>query len=126
MWPNDGEIDIVEAINLMTVNQMALHTTPGCFHTTPPDQLGISVGTNNNGNDCSTASGCVVTETKNTSYGAAFAQNGGGVWATQFDVSGILYVHARLLIVDLIANLYLFLSQHVVLAGVCPFIFPLR
>lgn len=97
LWPNDGEIDIIEGINLLPANQMALHTLPGCFHTTPPDQLGTSAGTGNNGmngggqnaSDCSTASGCVVTETKNASYGSAFAENGGGVWATQFDVSGI-------------------------------------
>lgn len=29
-------------------------------------------------------------ETKPNSYGASFAANGGGVWATQYDVSGIL------------------------------------
>lgn len=102
LWPNDGEIDIIEAVNRMPSNQMALHTTGGCFHTTPPNQLGQSMGLgagnvggsglNGNGenaSDCSTGSGCVVTETKTASFGSAFAQNGGGVWATQFDVSGI-------------------------------------
>jgi len=96
LWPNDGEIDIIEAVNLMPSNQMALHTVQGCFHTTPPNQLGASGGGTNglNGNgqnasDCSTGSGCVVAETKKASFGSAFAENGGGVWATQFDVSGI-------------------------------------
>ena len=87
----------------MTANQMALHTTEGCFHTTPVNQLGQSEGLgagnvggsglNGNGqnaSDCSTGAGCVVTETKPNSYGSAFAQNGGGVWATQFDVAGVL------------------------------------
>ena len=103
LWPDDGEIDIMEAINLMTSNQMALHTLYGCFHTTPENQLGQSdgLGPNNvggsglnsdggNATDCSTASGCVVTETKGNSLGQAFADNGGGVWAAQFDIAGIL------------------------------------
>lgn len=84
----------------MSANQMALHTTYGCFHTTPPDQIGQSMGLgpgnmggnglNGNGqnaSDCSTGAGCVVTETKFNSFGSSFA---GGVWATQYDVAGIL------------------------------------
>ena len=42
-----------------------------------------------NGTDCSVRDGCVVAETKANSYGAGFAQAGGGVYATQIDVSGI-------------------------------------
>ena len=103
VWPDDGEIDIQESINLMTQNQMALHTNYGCFHTTPENQLGQSEGLGpgnvggsglntdgGNASDCSTPSGCVVTETKSPSLGQAFADNGGGVWATQFDIAGIL------------------------------------
>ena len=72
----------------MSANQMALHTIPGCLHSTPFNQLGASgVGA---GADCSTASGCIVAETKSSSFGSAFTQQGGGVWATQFDVAGIL------------------------------------
>ena len=72
----------------MSSNQMALHTIPGCMHSTPPNQLGASgVGV---GADCSTASGCIVAETKPTSFGSGFAASGGGVWATQFDIAGIL------------------------------------
>ena len=76
----------------MTSNQMALHTTPGCFHVTPPNQLGFD-GSGQNGAggvDCSTPAGCTVTESQGGSFGAAFAQGGGGVWATQFDVAGVL------------------------------------
>lgn len=102
LWPDDGEIDIIEGINLMSTNQMALHTTEGCFHTTPPSQIGQSagLGTGNvggsglnsdggNASDCSTGAGCTVTETKSGSFGSAFAQAGGGVWATQFDIAGV-------------------------------------
>ena len=84
LWPNDGEIDIVEAINLMGNNQAALHTTDGCLKMPNVAQLGRNTWT-----DCSQGSGCVVAETKPNSYGSGFAAAGGGVWATQFDVSGI-------------------------------------
>lgn len=85
LWPNGGEIDIIEAINLMSNNQYALHTVGGCLlDKSGAVQTGIVYGTN-----CSTGSGCVVAETKPNSYGAGFAQAGGGVWATQLDVSGV-------------------------------------
>ncbi|TDL24661.1 hypothetical protein BD410DRAFT_786198 [Rickenella mellea] len=89
-WPQGGEIDIIEAVNVMQENQMALHTNFSCSHTTPPtgQQLGIS-GTGQNGPDCSTGPGCTVLETKNNSYGPGFNTNGGGVWATQFDLAGV-------------------------------------
>jgi len=83
-WPDDGEIDILEAINLQTSNQMALHTLPGCYHSTPQVQKGNDAGLN-----CSTAPGCVVHEVAPNSFGTGFNNVGGGVWATQFDVSGI-------------------------------------
>ncbi|KAF7323782.1 Rhodanese domain-containing protein [Mycena kentingensis (nom. inval.)] len=83
-WPRGGEIDIIEGINLMKDNQMALHTTPGCYHTTPPGQTGNSTIA-----DCSNPAGCLVTERSPNSYREGFAAAGGGVWATQFDVAGI-------------------------------------
>ncbi|KAK7046716.1 Rhodanese domain-containing protein [Favolaschia claudopus] len=83
-WPAGGEIDIFEAINLNLNNQYALHTTPGCLHTTPLDQKGVSSIP-----DCSQSSGCLVGETMPNSYQAGFAAAGGGVWATQFDYTGL-------------------------------------
>lgn len=63
---------------------MALHTLPGCYHSPPPNQKGTDDDL-----DCSTAAGCVVHETTPNSFGTGFNNAGGGVWATQFDVSGI-------------------------------------
>ncbi|KAJ7627648.1 glycoside hydrolase family 16 protein [Mycena polygramma] len=83
-WPAGGEIDIIEAINLELNNQYALHTTSGCIHTTPADQTGTSTLT-----DCSQASGCLVAENTPNSYQSGFAAAGGGVWAAQFDYTGI-------------------------------------
>ena len=54
-WPDNGEIDIIEAVNLMTYNQMALHTQNGCMAATGTDETGTS-----GGNNCSTPSGCTV------------------------------------------------------------------
>ena len=42
--------------------------------------------------DCSQPSGCIVSETSPNSFNAGFAEAGGGVWAAQFDVAGILCV----------------------------------
>ncbi|KAJ7155309.1 concanavalin A-like lectin/glucanase domain-containing protein [Mycena filopes] len=88
-WPNAGEIDIVEGINMYDKNQMSLHTPDGCTQAAGTNQVGKTLvsncldiaGTNNNG--------CVTEETKPASYGAAFAQAKGGVYAVQLDVSGI-------------------------------------
>ncbi|RPD78311.1 hypothetical protein L226DRAFT_481036 [Lentinus tigrinus ALCF2SS1-7] len=73
-WPDGGEIDIIEAVNLMPANQMAIHTLSGCTQS---------------GTDCSQGAGCTVGEKADNSYGSAFASAGGGVWATQFDTTGI-------------------------------------
>ncbi len=86
-WPVGGEIDIIEAVNLMTFNQMALHTQNGCFQADGVTQSGSTSATN-----CSTDAGCTVAEKQENSIGSGFASAGGGVWAAQFDESGILYV----------------------------------
>jgi len=83
-WPLGGEIDIVEIVNLMNHNQMALHALTGCSKASDSQQT----GTNGSGN-CTDGTGCTVLETNTNSAGAAFANAQGGVWATQFDVSGV-------------------------------------
>ncbi|KZT19023.1 glycoside hydrolase family 16 protein [Neolentinus lepideus HHB14362 ss-1] len=85
-WPYDGEIDIIEYANLMGFNQMALHTAAGCTHTTPSTQEGSTIEPNCN---ATSGAGCTVMEKKANSYGPGFASAGGGVFAAQFDVSGI-------------------------------------
>ncbi|KAI0830328.1 concanavalin A-like lectin/glucanase domain-containing protein [Trametes gibbosa] len=83
-WPIGGEIDIIEAVNLMTFNQMALHTQGGCTQPSSVTQTGTTGNTN-----CSTDAGCTVAETQANSFGESFATAGGGVWAAQIDSSGI-------------------------------------
>ncbi|KAJ3892026.1 hypothetical protein GG344DRAFT_23142, partial [Lentinula edodes] len=84
LWPNSGEIDIIEAINNLDSNQYALHTTSECFLGTNLIQPGSILQTN-----CSTSAGLVIQEKKLDSFGSGFAQAGGGVFATQLDLSGI-------------------------------------
>ncbi|KAI1798075.1 concanavalin A-like lectin/glucanase domain-containing protein [Ganoderma leucocontextum] len=84
LWPDDGEIDIVEGINMMSSNQMAIHTLDGCTTDKNIVQSG-SLGFTN----CSAGPGCTVHENKANSFGEGFANAGGGVWATQFDVAGV-------------------------------------
>ncbi|KAF9004230.1 hypothetical protein BDQ17DRAFT_1424676 [Cyathus striatus] len=84
-WPAGGEIDLIEAINLMGNNQVAVHTNPGCtLNSGSAAQTGRTLQS-----DCSNSAGRAVAETKSNSYGETFAQAGGGVFAMQFDVSGV-------------------------------------
>jgi len=88
-WPQGGEIDTFEGVNQVTMNQMALHTNTGCNL----DQSSASLTGIVNSTDCAAADnsnqGCVVTNPSTQSYGAAFAQAGGGVFVTEFAEKGI-------------------------------------
>ncbi|KAJ2966305.1 hypothetical protein NUW54_g13848 [Trametes sanguinea] len=68
----------------MKNNQMAIHTNGTCTTSNSIVQTG-SLGAT----DCHKGSGCTVQEKKPNSFGEAFAESGGGVWATQFDVTGV-------------------------------------
>ena len=90
VWPNGGEIDIVEQVNLATANQMTLHTAEGCTQDPGAKQTGKTVSSDCSGTAGNPTGGCGVMEQQKASFGAPFASNGGGVWATQFDETGIL------------------------------------
>ncbi|KAJ7501949.1 glycoside hydrolase family 16 protein [Mycena galericulata] len=88
-WPDAGEVDIVEGINMYTKNQMSLHTTDGCQQANNTGQVGNTLGSNCLDIAGTNNNGCVTEETKNNSYGAGFASANGGVYAVQLDVTGI-------------------------------------
>ena len=88
-WPNGGEIDILETVNLMPTNQMALHTLDGCTQPQGVQQSGTVKGANCAEGENSRV-GCAVLDSQDTSVGQKFADAGGGVWAAQFDTTGIL------------------------------------
>ena len=85
-------MDIFEGVNQVVVNQQALHTTTGCTlaSSAASTMSGTIVST-----DCSTAAnsnaGCAVTAPTSLtgSYGAAFAANGGGIYAAELATTGI-------------------------------------
>lgn len=54
-WPDNGEIDIIEGVNRMTYNQMALHTQEGCTAATGVTQTGQAGSSN-----CTEGAGCTV------------------------------------------------------------------
>ncbi|CCM01312.1 uncharacterized protein FIBRA_03361 [Fibroporia radiculosa] len=92
-WPAGGEIDIVEGVNTYTNNQATIHTNPGCsIPSANSSVLGIT-GTVVGGTNCAAAEtgnqGCGVRSTSNTSFGAGFNGIGGGVYAMQWEDSGI-------------------------------------
>ncbi|KAH8152347.1 uncharacterized protein LAJ45_03774 [Morchella importuna] len=85
-WPNNGEIDIIEGVNLNTQNAMALHTSDGCS-INGSGQSGTLIS-----NNCyvyaanqSTNQGCGIQDTRTSSYGTGFNNIGGGVYATEWN-----------------------------------------
>merc|ERR1712093_107670 len=87
-----GEVDIWEGVNNDLRAQYTLHTKDGCTQSNntafPYDQASNVVSTNCdykvNGNQ-----GCQFRENSTASYGAEFATNGGGVFASLWDGNGI-------------------------------------
>ncbi|KAA8907441.1 putative endo-1,3(4)-beta-glucanase [Sphaerosporella brunnea] len=84
-WPNQGEIDIIEGVNLQTSNNVALHTSDGC--TITGTGASGTLGTTN----CyvyapgqSNNAGCGFRDNSNASYGDGFNANGGGVYAMEW------------------------------------------
>lgn len=89
-WPNHGEIDIIEGVNMGNTNLASLHTAQGCNVTNA-----VMSGTLQT-SDCyvysptqSSNSGCAVTTSNTTSYGDGFNANGGGVYATRYSAQNI-------------------------------------
>ncbi|KAF2713810.1 glycoside hydrolase family 16 protein [Pleomassaria siparia CBS 279.74] len=89
-WPLNGEIDVVEAVNMGNMgNQVTLHTTKGCEigKNRKRKQTGTALNYNcYNGTDSN--AGCGVSGPTNT-FGAAYNALGGGVYALELRSAGI-------------------------------------
>ncbi|KAJ7115658.1 concanavalin A-like lectin/glucanase domain-containing protein [Mycena crocata] len=97
-WPAQGEIDIIENVNLENANRFSLHVgsdtcvQPNSIASNQTGQISTLDGSTSNCTVVPTTgqtSGCVVTETKPNSFGSGFASSGGGVFAMLWDASGI-------------------------------------
>ncbi|KAI0872886.1 concanavalin A-like lectin/glucanase domain-containing protein [Hypoxylon argillaceum] len=87
-WPDNGEIDVMEAVNQATDgNQMTLHTTKGCTVDVKRKMSGTSLTTNcYNGTDDN--AGCGVSGPLD-SYGTTYNSQQGGVMALEWREAGI-------------------------------------
>lgn len=83
--PNGGELDIVEGVNTQTQNIVSIHSAPGKCDM-PKKNIGTSLQEGNG--DCG-ARGCALRDTSKQSFGPGFNDNGGGVFATLWQESGI-------------------------------------
>ncbi|KAL6709823.1 hypothetical protein ACN47E_000608 [Coniothyrium glycines] len=87
-WPVKGEIDIIEGVNKNTVNKYSLHTDAKCnvnsinqAYPLLADQCSI-YGSNG-------YSGCNVNDARTNGYGDGLNNNGGGIYAMEWDSTGI-------------------------------------
>ena len=88
-WPYNGEIDVVESVNQGTSgNQMTLHTSDGCSMKNVKRKQEGKTLTTNCLNSTDNNAGCGVSGPVDT-YGEAFNNNGGGVYATELRKDGI-------------------------------------
>lgn len=79
-WPSDGEIDIIEGVNLQDHNEIVMHTAGTCSIT--DTGMTGSVNATGCGEDLGTV-GCVI-EGQQGSYGTSFNKQGGGVYAMEW------------------------------------------
>ncbi|KAI4192343.1 MAG: hypothetical protein LQ348_003179 [Seirophora lacunosa] len=74
-WPSTGEIDIIEGVNMQSMNQATMHTGQGC------SLAGSPCGSGPESNE-----GCPV---KGGAFGDGFNTGDGGVYAMEWTSSGI-------------------------------------
>ncbi|KAJ6586108.1 concanavalin A-like lectin/glucanase domain-containing protein [Mycena capillaripes] len=88
-WPSDGEIDVVEAVNLYNRDEYSLHTGPGCTApATMPNLQLVEAGATSC--DATVDPGaCGYSDLDSTSFGPGFNNAGGGVFALEFAADGI-------------------------------------
>ncbi|KAI1625437.1 endo-1,3(4)-beta-glucanase [Exophiala viscosa] len=87
-WPENGEIDVMEATNLAPVgNQVTLHTTKDCTMKVKRKETGTALNSNCL-NSTDGDAGCGVRGSTAT-FGEDFNNNGGGVYAMELRDAGI-------------------------------------
>jgi hypothetical protein len=87
-WPSNGEIDILEGVNTQGSDIITLHTSAGCSI----NNSGSQGGTVTSNTDCNAGNGntgCGATTSNTNNYGNGFNNVGGGVYAMQWESTGI-------------------------------------
>jgi hypothetical protein len=97
-WPNNGEIDIIEGVNMQSVVATTLHTSNGCTQSSSTNMFTgtWSLGTNGqpatncyiNAPNQNNNQGCGI-EGNAGSYGDSFNNGQGGVYATEWTADHI-------------------------------------
>ncbi|KAJ8076790.1 hypothetical protein AAF712_000405 [Marasmius tenuissimus] len=87
-WPTGGEIDTFEGVNMVTQNQISLHTTTGCNQVNPV-QSSTQISSTNCSNLANQNQGCITMDPDPKSYGQGFADADGGVFVTEMAKSGV-------------------------------------
>ncbi|EPX72227.1 glycosyl hydrolase family 16 [Schizosaccharomyces octosporus yFS286] len=90
-WPKNGEIDIMENVNLARKGQVTLHTDDGCDMTGVKQVMTGSLLQSNCYVDAPGANnaGCGVSAAEEGSFGAPFNEQHGGVYALDWRNEGI-------------------------------------
>ncbi|APA14232.1 hypothetical protein SS1G_11977 [Sclerotinia sclerotiorum 1980 UF-70] len=82
-WPYNGEIDIIEGVNLQNHNLMSLHSGPTCS-VAGSGQTGTLQSANCNNFANPVGVGCGISDPRTNSYGTGFNLNGGGIYAMEW------------------------------------------
>lgn len=88
-WPTSGEVDILEGVSTQTTDEITLHTSEGCDIDITGSQAGSALLDSSDCGADSGSTGCPVSTTVGQAYGDAFNNNGGGVYAMQWESSGL-------------------------------------
>ena len=79
-WPQNGEIDIVEGVNMHNANEIVLHTSGSCGLSADAEMSGTM-----SSSECGDASGTIgcVVKGENGTSGTPFNEKGGGVYTME-------------------------------------------
>lgn len=83
-WPSQGEVDIIEGVNLQRSNKMTLHTAPGCAMSNPNSREGTVLKES----DCNAGTaflGCGQASDDESGFADGFNAGGGGVYAMEWN-----------------------------------------
>lgn len=95
-WPDKGEIDIIEGVNLFTQNGLSVHTKDGFWMKDTGFSAGFMMSSDNKNNCAALATndqGCGLRDSNTASMGAPFNANKGGVFVLDWtdDVISIFF-----------------------------------